>query len=201
MNPTTRPSKLFRFAKQEWSMRSLKLGEFRLVPATTYKKLDGDPARYDDELVKEQTISGSQTKVTLLSNGQRIKVVGDIHLRDEFTTNYYVLCFSTKLGDYMYDDFKGSDSCLVIHNTEEVCNRILHYSKMMLPNWIGIDDAVSYGGEHPIGAAFIKDIKYIFQNEWRFAWLPPNQVEKLSAFNITIGNIEQFAEVVSKTRA
>lgn len=198
MGPTPRPCNLFRYSTKHWLERSLKLGEFRLVPATNYKELDGDLARQDDELITKTTIPANLIKATHIPTGQPLKVVRDMLIEDEFRTNYYLLSFSTKFKEHFFDDFSGSDSCLVVHAVEEVSERILYAASKVLHGWVGIDDAISYGGEHGLGAMFMKNVKYFFQYEWRFAWVPPQTVQELVPFNIQIGNIEQFAEVVAK---
>lgn len=200
MGPSPRPSNLFRYSTEHWLERSLKLGEFRLVPATYYKALDGDLARQDDELITKTTIPANLIKANHLPTGQPLKVVSDMLIEDEFRTNYYLLSFSTKFKDHLFDDFSGSDSCLVVHDVEKISERILYAASKVLQGWHGIDDAISYGGEHDLGPMFMKNVRYFFQYEWRFAWMPPQTVHELVPFNIHIGNIEPFAEIVSRPK-
>jgi hypothetical protein len=179
-------------------MKSLLAGEFRLVPASDYGELKDDTARQDNELVREQTHPGKSVTVTHVATGKHIPIIGDITYRDEIGTDYYTLCLSSAWNPLLFDEFKGSDSCLVIHNPEEFCERVHFYAEKQLKEWAGIDAAVSYFGGSRLGPAFSKPWKYLSQKEWRFAWHPPVQIEKLSVSFIHIGSVEKIAEIVMR---
>jgi hypothetical protein len=194
----TRPSKLFRYARCRWNVKSLIAGEFRLVPASEYGELKGDAARQDNELVREGTSPGGNVTVTHVATGKPIRVIGDVTYRHEVGTDYYTLCLSSAWDPPLFDEFKGSNSCLVIHNPEEFCERVHFHAEKLLKEGTGIDAAVSYLAKSQLGPAFSKHWKFLPQKEWRFAWYPPAQVEKLPVKFISIGNIEQFAEIVRR---
>lgn len=193
-----RPKKLFRYSEHKWLVRSLLAGEFRLVPASLYGELANDAARQDNELVRENKVPGETVTITHVRTGRPIKAVGDVTFRDDVTTNYFTLCFSSAWDPLLFDEFSGSDACLVIHEPEEICERIHHHAGQVLGDWAGMDGSVSYGGDQGLGPVFIKHWKYITQNEWRFAWLPPKPRSELQPFFIRIGNMERYAEIVSK---
>ena len=193
-----RPSKLFRYGEYKWLVRSLLAGEFRLVPASDYAELPDDMARQDNELVRENAVPGDRVTITHVRTGQPIRAIGDVTFRDEVSTNYFTLCFSSTWNPLLFDEFKGSDACLVIHEPEVVCERIHHHAAQALNRWAGIDGAVSYGGDLGFGPIFTKHRKYFAQEEWRFAWVPPEQSMTLYPFCIRIGNIERHAEIVRR---
>lgn len=193
-----RPSRLFRYSEQKWLHRSLYEGEFRLVPASFYGELEGDTARQDNELIRVQHSPADQVEITHVKTGQRLKPIEKITYRNEILTNYYTLCFSSAWNVALFDEFSGADSCLVIHNPEAVCERIHYYAQRFLQNWSAIDASVTYRGKSDFGAFYLKDKKYSTQNEWRFTWVPPHACQELVPFNVRIGNIEQYAELVSK---
>ena len=176
-------------------MKSLLDGEFRLVPASEYGELKDDLARQDNELVREQIYSGKSANITHIATGKPIPVIDDITYRDEIGTNYYTLCFSSTGDSLLFNEFKGSDSCLVIHGPEEFCERVHFYAEKQLKDWVGIDAAVYYSTDSRLGPAFSKPWKYLAQKEWRFAWHPPVIIEKLPVLFIRIGSIEKIAEV------
>ncbi|WP_150430881.1 hypothetical protein [Dechloromonas sp. CZR5] len=190
--------KLFRYSEHQWLIRSLMLGEFRLVPASYYGELLGDSARHDNELVRENAVPGEKVTITHVATGRPIKAIGDVVFRDEVGTNYYTLSFSSAFDPFLFDEFAGSNACLVIHEPEEVCERIHFYAEQFLQRWSGIDGAVAYGREHKYGPTFVKDWRYIVQKEWRFAWMPPEKADILPPFCIQIGNIERYAEIVPR---
>lgn len=179
-------------------MRSLLAGEFRLVPASIYGELTNDAARQDNELVRLNKVPGEKVTITHVRTGQPIRAMGDVTFRDEINTNYFTLSFSLAWDPHLFDEFNGSDACLVIHKPEEICERIHHHAAELLRGWAGIDGLVSYGGDQGLGPIFTKHWRYITQKEWRFAWLPPKLCAELQPLFIRIGSIERHAEIVSK---
>jgi len=190
--------KLFRYSEYQWLIRSLRLGEFRLVPASYYGELVGDSARHDDELVREKTVPSEKVTIAHVASNRLITAIGDVVFRDEVGTNYFTLSFSTAFDPLLFDEFAGSNACLVIHEPEAVCERIHFYAKQFLQQWSGIDGLVAYGEKHKYGPSFVKDGKYIAQEEWRFAWMPPEKTDVLHPFCIQVGNIERYAEIVPR---
>ena len=173
-------------------------GEFRLVPASYYGELDGDVVRQDDELAREEAAPGHSLMITHVATGHPIRPIGDVVFRDEVGTNYFTLSFSTAWDPLLFKEFDRSDACLVIHDPDEVCERIHFYSEQFLKGWAGIDGAVSYDGEHGYGPSFAKHWRFMPQREWRFAWLPPEMATQLHPFCIRIGNIEKYAELLAR---
>jgi hypothetical protein len=193
-----RPTRLYRYSKNEWLLKSLYKGEFRLVPASDYNDLVGDIARHDNELVRIQKSPADQVEITHVKTGQRLKPIGEVTYQSEIMTNYYTLCFSSTWDIALFDEFSGADTCLLIHDTEAVCERIHFFAENILGDWSGLDAAVIYGGKSDFTAFYLKDPKYSLQNEWRFTWVPPQACQRLVPFNIHIGSIERYAELVPK---
>ncbi|MCH1918833.1 hypothetical protein L9G15_05235 [Shewanella sp. A3A] len=194
----TRPPKLYRYSERKWLDRSLELGEFRLRPATDYKQHETDSARHDDELVRISTSPASAVKITNERTGQIIKPIGDVVYRSEVGTNYLTICFSKCWDEHLFDDFPGTDACLIINDVEDFCERLHSAAKLALPQWAGNDAAVVYGRERNHGAVFSKPLKFIVQHEWRFAWRPHTPVEELAPVMLTIGSIADIAEIVER---
>jgi hypothetical protein len=116
---------------------------------------------------------------------------GEFRLRpgDGFLT----LSFCTAWQPTRIDTFGGDHACLVIHNTEEFGERIHRAVQRVLPDWAGIDGAVSYGARSPLGALFTKPVLNRAEKEWLFAWRSPQGAN--GAVTIRIGSIEAFAEI------
>jgi hypothetical protein len=190
-----RPQKLYRYSNATWLERSLKLGEFRLRPAADYKDLLTDRARNDDELVRVQSTEGKYVTMTRVETGQDIKPIGQVSYRSEIHTNYLVSCFSCVWDPSLFDEFSGSDACLVIHKVDEFCERMHLAAEAQLPGCVGIDGPVTYGGSSPLGAVFSKPLRFLQQQEWRFACMPKEVVKILDPKLLSIGSIEVLAEL------
>jgi len=194
-----RPKQLFRYSETKWLEKSLLLGEFRINSASYIKSFENDNARQDDEMCFKHSVSKDQAIVANITKGQKISPKSDVVFINELTTDYYMLCLSSKKASYLFDTFKDSNSCLIIHDTHEFCNRIYCETDRVLHNWSGVDAKVVYGGmRSALGPAFMKPIDYIFQHEWRFAWIPPRKMNDLDYFTLKIGSIEDISEIVDK---
>lgn len=193
-----RPPKLYRYSEKNWLERSLTLGEFRLRPATDYKQQEIDVARHDDELVRISTSPASAVTVTIERTGQTIKPIGDVVYRSEVGTNYLTICFSKCWDEHLFDEFSGTDACLVIHDVDDFCERFHSAAELALPQWTGMDAAVVYGGKSNLGAVFSKPLQFISQHEWRFAWQPDNPAKELAPVLLKIGGIADIAEIIER---
>lgn len=194
----TPPSKLYRYSEMKWLERSLKLGEFRLRPAADYQAYEVDQARYDDELVRVFKSPAKNVSIKVLESGQYIEPIGEVVYRSEVGTSYLLLCFSERWDELLFDDFAGSDSCLIIHNVSEFTERLHEEVSLILPEWIGFDAPVVYGGCSDFGAVFSKPLQYIVQHEWRFSWRPKAPLAKVEPVTVRIGDISDIAELVQK---
>jgi hypothetical protein len=108
------------------------------------------------------------------------------------------LSFSRVWSPPLFDVFAGSESCLIIHNTEEFGERLHRAVQRALPSWAGIDGAVEYSVRSPLGAAFSKTQSDSIEQEWLFAWRSMQSQMTLNPIVVKIGNITSFAELREK---
>jgi hypothetical protein len=141
---------------------------------------------------------------------ERSLTLGEFRLRPPVSTdllqptpanNYLTLSLTQAWNESLFDAFAGADSCLIIHDTEEFGERIHRAAQKLLPSWAGIDAAVSYGAQSPLGAVFSKPRGDANQQEWMFAWRPMQAALSLNPVFIQIGNIEGIAELRDKSVA
>jgi hypothetical protein len=111
------------------------------------------------------------------------------------TPQLLTLSMSSSDDASLFNAFAPSDCCLVIHDTEHFGELIHRAAQRLLPNWAGIDAAVSYGQPSPLGSAFSKGKRDASQHEWLFAWRPAQATITLRPVVIQIGNIEAIAEL------
>ncbi|MQR00961.1 hypothetical protein [Glaciimonas soli] len=196
----TRPSKLYRYSERKWLERSLNFGEFRLRPASDYKNHETDHARHDDELIRVSKSPANTVTITVEGTGQQLKPIGEIVYQSEVGTNYLTICFSEIWDELLFQDFPGTDACLVIHDVETFAERFHAEAQSALLEWGGIDAPVVYGGDSPLGAVFSKPLPFILQKEWRFAWRPPVPIHHIEPITISIGSIANIAEIIERPR-
>ena len=170
-----RPPVLYRYSQRALLERSLTLGEFCLRPAADH--MEAVPVAAGEPILPFRSRTGA-----IASHA-----------------TYLTLSMAKDWDDALFDAFPDADCCLVIHKAEEFGERIHRAAARMLPNWAGIDAAISYGAPSPLGAAFTKPQQDARQREWLFAWRPINPTMALSPVTIQIGNIEDIAELRRKS--
>lgn len=85
--------------------------------------------------------------------------------------------------------------CLVIRDTEKFGECMHRAVQKMLPQWAGIDAAVTYGRPSALGAAFTKSVHLASQKEWLFAWRPIRLALPLQPIVVQIGCVDSFSEI------
>lgn len=166
-----RPARLYLYADRASLERALALGEFRLLPAAPDAGLAGTPTQILPFRPKTSAASGS----------------------------YLTLRLTQTWDETQFDTDAGRDCCLVIHDAEQFGERLHQAAQRALPNWAGIDAAVSYGVPSPLGAAFTKARQLARQAEWLFAWRPIQPTTAVHPIVIQTGNLEAIAELRGKT--
>lgn len=120
---------------------------------------------------------------------------GEFRLAAADTAGFLTLSFSSVWDERLFDDFSAANIGLVIHDPEIFGERLHRAVQRLLPNWAGIDAAVSYGAGSPLGAAFTKDKSLARQKEWLFAWRPMQARMSANPVVVEIGSIENIAEL------
>lgn len=193
------PEKIYRYSSKRWLQRAFELGEFKLTPASEYAKREHVAARRDEEINREIMFPDGSVKV-YTEGGKEFKSVKNFTLHASTGTDYLTLCFSKWQRDYLYDEFSGSDSCLVVNDVAAFSNRMHAAVEQILSGWVGFDGPVSYGMRSDFGAAFLKPEAFSIQGEWRFAWHPPQPIQELACKVVRIGNLEDICELVERPR-
>ncbi len=188
-----RPEKLYRYSERKWLERSLRLGEFRLMPASFYTELEGDAARQDYELCRSRSVAPELVYISR-EDGQLIRPIGEVMFTNRLLRDYLMICFSSHRYPEDAGGFSGADACLVIHDPEELLERLHAKIEAAVRGGISMDASVSYGVPHELGVAYSKPAAYAAQCEYRLTVLPPDD-RLLSPLLISIGSIEAIAEI------
>lgn len=166
-----RPKQLYRFSEKKWLERSLRTGEFRLQPLSTYVSQASGAARAQDASLRVLRTPGP---------------------------DFLVVSFSHHFDAAMFDDYPAADACLVIHDVEAFGERLQAVVERKLPLWTGIDAPVSYGERSELGAVFSRPVQDAGQHEWRFAWRSVKPVAQIEPVTVAIGSIERIADIIER---
>lgn len=171
-----RPPKLYLYSERPGLEHSLSLGEFRLRPAA------------------EEVYSG-------VRKGGAVQPFASVAAAVASPANYLTLSLTQAWDEALFDEFSGSDCCLIIRDVEQFGERIHRAAAKLLPSWAGIDAAISYGMPSPLGAAFSKSRRAAARREWLFAWRPTQAAMPVHPVVIRIGSIEDIAELRARSRS
>lgn len=192
------PGQLFKYGKEKYLKSSLKEGLFRFAGARSYKDPSLNPAIHDDELAL--TIYPTRAPMNSILGIPSLASDGGLTLTH--FTDYYIQCFSHCYSLRMFEDF-SADSCLVIYDAKEFGRRILSKLEECFPDWVVGSIPVTYidpdePGDKPLPIPAAKHMKYAYQLEERIICHPKTQMlERLSPFMLTIGQIDDIAELVT----
>ena len=191
-------NKLYRYSKSKYIKDAYENGHFYICPALEYIKKEYDEARKDNELIHQKNISSNKIMIISAQNNSDIKTIGDI----TYSTIYlpvdsYILCFSYDYDEGLYHEFEGSESCLIINDPVEFARRIHHAFSIKMPDYIGVDGRVTYGRHQScLGLLFSKSKKYIYQREYRFAWIANNPKQRLNPKDLIENDIDEIRKII-----
>ncbi|HJV03057.1 MAG TPA: hypothetical protein VJ752_21145 [Burkholderiaceae bacterium] len=155
--------------------------------------------RYSQQPWLERALTLGEFRLRPAADDQSASGKTALRLNSASAPSYLTLSFATAFDEGLFNAFGAADACLVIHNPEEFGERLHRAVQRALPNWAGIDGAISYGARSPLGAAFTKAALRAAEHEWQFAWRPMQPTMRMSPIVVKLGSIEAFAEIRSKT--
>jgi hypothetical protein len=117
------------------------------------------------------------------------------HAPDAGQHAFLTLSLTTDWNGTLFDHVPDADSCLVIHDAEEFGERVHRAAQRVLPDWAGIDAAMSYGVPSPLGKVFSNAKQRAAENEWRFAWRPMRTTGSSHPVVIRVGSLQDIAEL------
>jgi hypothetical protein len=189
---------LFRYGQRKDLSSMLSDGAIRIGPASHYKNMQGDLARFDEECSKTSLLPGQHTRVTTM-DGRNIPVIGDVS-RSVSAPNYYALCMSCDWDLSLFDDF-GADCCVIIKDPETFAVRLETTFAPVLPGWYFHHNPVEYFDPYEttrngyFDATMCKDFRFAYQREYRFLWFS-QQGEEAGDFKFgKVGSLGDIAEL------
>lgn len=203
----TKLRRLFKLGDRKWMRALLDHGEIRVAPASMYNDPSLGPAIADDELSYDLATAAFNDDILSLNpfETRLIDAFGEHKAaprRLAMETNYYVWCASFKLSLRLFDDF-NANAVLVIHDPGEFSKRLIQAIRNPLHGWRFTPCAVSYFDPyHPSEKTktvfACKHFKYLYQEEFRYVFLPRSPETKLGPLTLTLGPLGDIAEVLDR---
>ncbi|MBS4005007.1 MAG: hypothetical protein AB7F72_03720 [Afipia sp.] len=163
---------LFRYGERKWLQNLMDFGRLRMKSAQEYALMEKDPARQDDERVKHSYSPGEYISLTM-PDGLQVRPIGDLKYSTS-GTDYFLYCVSMDWDSVLFDQFSGTDCCVVIKEPDEFARRLEHAAKNLLPGWyfhhcpIEYFDTYERRSKERIDNAMSKDFRFAYQKEYRF---------------------------------
>lgn len=197
-------SHLVKYGERRYLEPALREGRLRVAPASAYSDPSLNPAIRDDELTIDIAYD-PYVPFNAHPPGTLILPPGRVPLRKRLPTNYYVYCLAPAVSTRLLLDF-GADACLVIRDPDAFLSRLDAAVRARVPGWrceVGdvryVDPLQVNPGE--VDVLMGKHFRYAYQREVRAAWVPPAPVHQLEPLFVTLGSLEDIAELVTPTES
>ncbi|HSI10931.1 hypothetical protein ACQKJ1_23785 [Methylorubrum rhodesianum] len=176
------PECFAKFGQRDHIKRSFDEGVFRIAPASSFNDASLNEAQRDNELMHWTRTPNEQMMVKfygLDENGAEIEmpVRKQELLRGMTVSDFYVWCCGLGYDARLFSEFKA-EAVIVIRNKQEFKRRFSEAVSKILPYSTMQDRSLVYYDPYTIHRnqlfpIFTKNIKYLHQNEYRFAWQAP----------------------------
>jgi hypothetical protein len=196
------PDGFAKFGKREHIRASFERGSFRITPASYYDDPSLNGAQADKEL-EHFTVTPNQHMLMKMygvdADGNEVEVNPKPIQFFQYMNvpDFYVWCCGFGCDVRMLQDFQA-DALLFVKDVPAFTKRMLEAVKKERPDSIRIHGPVTYYDPYTVRRdqlkpMFSKNLKYHYQNEYRFAWnMPPGTT--LAPFHVELGPLNDIAQ-------
>lgn len=184
-------------------------GMWRVAPASLYRQPDLTAAQRDDELSKSDLLSPTAT-ISVPSAGVRNVVPQGRNKRTmEIRLDYYLSSLTYCVDDSEPKFAEFGDARLLIRDPQTFGQRVCAAAQAVHASWLAFFAPVFYYDPDKGRPEFLltdlpemrdtlpwrlKEVKYAWQREWRFIWLPETELTgELLPIELAIGPISDIA--------
>jgi hypothetical protein len=193
-----------KFGKRVHLIQTLDEGVLRIAPASAYNDPSLNPAQTDEELEHFAVTPNEQILFKLHGidgAGKEVDIPArPIELfRYMMIPDFYVWCCGCEYYPRLFQDFEA-DAALVIRDRREFTTRLSAAVNQTIPGAALSEGRVSYYDPYTVRREglvpiFSKHFRYLYQNEYRFAWtLSDNHA--LQPFFSELGSLRDIAELI-----
>ncbi len=196
------PSGFAKFGKRDHVRASFERGILRIAPAGIYNDPSLNTAQADNEL-EHFTATPNEALLFKLhgidNDGKEVEV--EVEPKELFrymnVPDFYVWCCGYGCDLRMFSDFQA-EALLFVKDQNAFIERLLKAVANKLPKSSSAHGPVAYYDpwtvrRDQLKPIILKNFKYLYQNEYRFAWqVPPGAA--LSPFFVELGSLSDIAE-------
>lgn len=199
------PQCLAKFGKRQHIVPSLREGRIRVAAAGAYNDPSLNAAQMDEELQHHVRTPNERIEMKLYGkytpDGPEVEIVpqwGEL-FRYMQVPNFYVWCCGLGYDARLFKEFEA-DAALIVIDQKAFADRFSSAVAKQKPHGRFEHDGIGYYDPYTtrrdqLVPAFSKNIKYLYQNEYRFVWWMP-EGEVLDPFFVELGSLEDIATIV-----
>ena len=204
---------VLKYGEYRFMEEFIKKGEMLIQPSRKFDDEAYNLAIRDDE--NRMSVFGVSTEDDGVIPAYNIRGWDDRYSMLEFSSamdrDYMMYCMGMTLSPTLFSHFGPYDACVLIHDMNEFVRRVDVGTSNQFPSrdFIQVRGKVTY--LDPVGAIkptpdvpegkklsipFIKHFRHTYQNEYRFVWIPKEAKKDLEKMILSIGSIEDIAEII-----
>jgi hypothetical protein len=195
---------LVKFGKRTHMEALFSHGAARIQPASYFAAPEHNGAVRDNELhVKWSVVLSRADIVSLVRNPQEVPLhVGSQRLDVEFRApgDYCLYCVAASAQPRLFVDFTA-DACVVIRDPAAFGQRLQRASALALPGTAYSEGDVAYldplrPTSSRVFVPSAKHLRYSYQREYRYIWIPNSQAQLLRHVDVEVGAIDDIAQLI-----
>jgi hypothetical protein len=196
---------LVKFGKRQHMERLYEEGGLRIQPATLFAETNHNEAIRDDERLRAFSFAVSwEEMLKLVVNPRDVPQNAPEHRIDvnfQWPSDYWLYCVSSSIEPRLFVNY-NADCCVIIKDHvrfAQMLRRAVYTSVLTgIPMSHG---PIEYFDPllpktHKILVPRAKHFRYSYQNEYRFAWLPPKPMPKAEHVDVEIGSLKEFCDLI-----
>ncbi len=192
-----------KFGKRKHIASAFDRGIIRIAPASWYVADSSlNAAQADNELEHAAVTANQHLKFKLygkdaIGTEAEVPVQKKELFRYMMVPDFYVWCCGLDYDARLFHEFKA-EAVLVVRDQDAFRTRLAAAVARELPNICMKEDRIRYYDPYTVQREqlipiFSKHIRYLYQNEYRFAWMVP-QGESLKPFFVELGSLHDIGE-------
>lgn len=198
-------AQLFKFGKSKYLTQLIEKGKLRIQPASSFSDPKHNTAVGDNEITRsfKMAISGNKILELLTKNGlpREMADQNNLEIDIKYFTDYWMTCFCLYPKPRMAVDFEA-DSMISFFNKEEFYRRLRLAFQEKTSYSLMEHGSVEYFDPYLPDCNFkaiplIKPLKYYYQHEYRFFWLPSEPVDRLEFVDIEMGPLDDICRLIT----
>lgn len=198
-------AQLLKFGKAKYLTPLIEEGKLRIQPASSFSDPLHNAAVGDNETTRsfKMAISGEKILDLMTEHGLPRDMANrdDLEIHVQYFTDYWMTCFGRALQPRMAVDF-DADSMVAVLNKDEFYRRLRRAFREKVDYSSMKHGPVQYFDPYLPNCNFkaiplIKPLKYYYQHEYRYFWLPSEPVDRLDFVDIEMGPLGDICRLIT----